>query len=771
LKIRLVCTLWGDPFVDLFLRVSVRSLLAPGNAGDVARAHEARLSMVTTQKDADRIRSSPPFARLASTIPVDFTTVGRFDADRSDPGSHAMLWRAALEESRRRGETVVFVIPDVIYPSGTLTRWVERLEAGAAAVFSPALQVVCETALPELEQRFPDPGQPFDLDADAAGTLGLRHLHPLWIAHVRGSPRASFHPEHLLRAVGSGASMRLLALFPFCVDPSRAGIYAGGDRVPAVPIAWEPVTILSLEPACKQLERFFRGSRLDLDAMTGLGGWLDDVSAGEHPAIGVDFAVSMDSAGDRAIRASSHAASFFVTQARLSRRIHRIWRATHRLGCHDAARVLATAHFVLPLRRRWRHRGPVTVLVPRVAMRDAASAAAVRDALAPGHERALAALIDAHVVPGDVTLRSGAFYAQVASVPDRPASDRAAPDWSAPDERFTTGAGVMFEAVEGADASSSRAGFRVLDRLVADGISVYAVDRILPAPETSNARQPQRRQRRERRRTPPAGPRPMETSPVLEPWLERLRRRAADARQAGGRHRFATIGRWIYRQVLVSQPSFSSRLRIRMTRRGLGDAERRLLSEAFTILGLSDVAEIAAFHETLGMHGTGESPLRRELQRIAQNLRLGPADAERRFRQVVAAKADVAEAWLGLGYLSADRGALDDALECFDRAVAGRPYLVPGNSTLLPGAVAASAKGLLLEQAGRLTEAEAAYSVAVAAGAKNDVCRRYARLLRARGAVDEACIHFDRAVSWDYRAHPFPPLPRSLDDIVRVFQH
>jgi tetratricopeptide (TPR) repeat protein len=140
------------------------------------------------------------------------------------------------------------------------------------------------------------------------------------------------------------------------------------------------------------------------------------------------------------------------------------------------------------------------------------------------------------------------------------------------------------------------------------------------------------------------------------------------------------------------------------------------------------------------------------------------------LRQVVAAKPDVAEAWLGLGYLSADRGTVEAALECFDRAVVGRPYFVPGNSMLIPGAVASSAKGRLLEQAGRLAEAEASYSVAVAAGAKNDVCRRYARLLRARGALDEACIYFDRAVPWDDRAHPFPTLPRLLGDILRAFQ-
>lgn len=782
MKIRLVCTLWGDSFVDLFLRLSVRSLLAPGNAADLARGRPVRLSIVTTRKDEASLRASPSFGRLAAALPVDFTTVGRLDADLSDPTSHAMLWRAALEEARRRGETVVFVIPDVLIPRDTLTRWVERLEAGAAAVFSPALQVVCETALAELEQRFPDAALPLDLDAAAAGALGLRHLHPHWIAHVRGSPRASFHPEYLMRTVGRGVNMRLLALFPFCIDPSRAGIYAGGDRVPAVPIAWDPFSVLSLEPACKQLERNFRGAPLDRDGLTGLSGWYDESSAVEHPAIGVDFTVSADASSDRALRASSHAASFFVTQARLSRRIHRVWRAMHRLGCRDAARVLATAHFVLPLRRRWRHRGPVTVLVPRAAMGDAAAtAAAVREALAIGHERALTALIDAHVVLGDVALRSGVSYVQIESAADLPAAGGGVGD------RFTTAAGVTFAAAPESPSSSSAppasaptspaaVSFRVLSEVVADGISVYAIDRILPAaqaPDTGGWRAgvgAGARRREKAKMPPPLAVHPKETSEAIEPWLERLRRRAADARQGAKRHRLSTVGRWVYRQVLVSRPPFSRRLRIRMTRRGLGDADRRRLVEAFTILGLADLGQMAAFHGSLGVHGIGAPPLTLELQRIADAFPVEAADAERRFREVVAAKPDVAEAWLGLGYLAADRGDVAAAVDCFDRAAAGRPYVVPGNATVLPGAVAASAKGRLLEQAGRLTEAEAAYASAIALGAKNDVCRRYARLLRARGAADEASVQFDRAVPWDGRAHPFPPLPRLLGDVVRVFQ-
>ena len=231
LKIRLVCAMWGDPFVDLFWRVAVRSLLAPGNAIDVARACPTRLSIITTRQGAAHIRSSPSFDRLASMLAIDFTTVGPLDPDRA---SHVVLWRVALDESRHRGETVVFVIPDVVYPRGTLTRWVERLGAGAAALFTPSLQAVCETALPELEQRFPDPAGPIDLDAAAAAPLCLRHLHPLWIAHLRDTPRASFPTRSTDAPHRRRSNIRMLALFPICVDPRRAGLDVG--MRPTVPV-------------------------------------------------------------------------------------------------------------------------------------------------------------------------------------------------------------------------------------------------------------------------------------------------------------------------------------------------------------------------------------------------------------------------------------------------------------------------------------------------------------------------------------------------------
>src|SRR5262249_21750983 len=150
--------------------------------------------------------------------------------------------------------------------------------------------------------------------------------------------------------------------------------------------------------------------------------------------------------------------------------------------------------------------------------------------------------------------------------------------------------------------------FQVLGQLVVDGISVYVIDRVLLPPDKASPLP--------RQRTSPAIPCPMETSPALDPWLERLRRREADGRQGSGSRRVGTVARWIFRQVLVSRPPLSRRLGVCMTRRRLGDVERRRLDEAFIIMGLGALTELVKFHETLGVH-TGASRLKLELERIA----------------------------------------------------------------------------------------------------------------------------------------------------------
>ena len=82
-------TVWGQRFADLFLGVTVRSLMSEGNVAAFAGRHTAVYSIFTTEDTADYLQRSSLFQQLQSLIDssnVVFATT----AQRSD---HNLLQR------------------------------------------------------------------------------------------------------------------------------------------------------------------------------------------------------------------------------------------------------------------------------------------------------------------------------------------------------------------------------------------------------------------------------------------------------------------------------------------------------------------------------------------------------------------------------------------------------------------------------------------------------------------------------------------------------
>ena len=64
MRIRLVTAVWGQEYVDTFVRVGLRSLLSQGNIPDLAVEHEVLYTIYTMQPDAQTLERAPAFARL-----------------------------------------------------------------------------------------------------------------------------------------------------------------------------------------------------------------------------------------------------------------------------------------------------------------------------------------------------------------------------------------------------------------------------------------------------------------------------------------------------------------------------------------------------------------------------------------------------------------------------------------------------------------------------------------------------------------------------------
>jgi hypothetical protein len=277
MKIRLVTVVWGREFVEIFLRIGLRTLLAGGNAPALARAHQVTYTIYTTPEDRQLLEAEPAFARLREALNVQFSLFGLSEIDRASPSSHGIFWYRAIALARRRNEVLFFIMPDVLYARGTLLAWARHFESGARAVFTVGPRVALETTLPELEARFPARQEPCDLSREELLELLYRHFHPAHAIMRRDSSRRFAHPEYDLRVVpGRGVIIRDMVSHPFCLDPgyfSKLRYFAPEDHLES--LAFEPCSTVSAEPLLKFIDQWYRPWPLDEIRLSNLGGWWD----------------------------------------------------------------------------------------------------------------------------------------------------------------------------------------------------------------------------------------------------------------------------------------------------------------------------------------------------------------------------------------------------------------------------------------------------------------------------------------------------------------
>ena len=429
MKIRLVTVVWGREFVDIFLRICLRSLLADGNAAALAKVHQVTYTIYTTPEDRQLFEAEPAFTRLREAVNIQFSLFNLSEIDSADPGSHGIFWYRAIKLAQRQNEVLFFIMPDVLHARGTLLAWARRFENGARAVFTVGPRVALETVLPELEARFPARRGPCDLSREELLELLYRHFHPLHAIMRRGSLRRHAHPEYDLRIVpGDGMIIREMVSHPFCIDPgyfSNLRYFAPEDHLDA--LAFEPCSTVSAEPLLKFVDKWYRPWPLDEHRLSNLGGWWDwhTTRACERESE-FPFELPLQCGGDRGSRSERSRAiaggRFYRTQIVSAARIFNLFKTLRERGFYQAAALLAAAVYAGRLRRRIGLRRGAILLVPTDVAFEA-DRASILELLLPGRERELLDLIGDHIVLEQDELRASRRYRKLVSQPPTPRSD------------------------------------------------------------------------------------------------------------------------------------------------------------------------------------------------------------------------------------------------------------------------------------------------------------------------------------------------------------
>lgn len=412
----IVTNVWGERHTELFLRMTLPNVLSAGNLPALAGMHRVRYRIYTTLVDQARIKASESGQRLARLVPLEFVTpLGERTPDVS---FHVHWFHRAAAEAKREGAFAVFVPPDTLWSDGTFRRCGEIMADGFKAIATPFLQVVAETCLPEVVNKFGDESDG-SIRIPAAGLyeMGRRHLHPLTALGMPRSPHARPALELYWPVPGEGFVSRFAVRELFAFDPRRCPItflwYAGGaeDR-DGIYFSSGPsdMGMLSVDHLDKYISNYIVGHTItpgDLVRST-LHPWNDTTQTRIFARQRVHWHGERKTPKRwRRAETNSDRAMREVEARRIAQRL---WARLREVGCSRAAGVLALALEATALARQWREDTPLTVFVPT----DEAFAAEeqkIATLLALGAELRLTRLLRRHVVAGKVGYARGLFLA------------------------------------------------------------------------------------------------------------------------------------------------------------------------------------------------------------------------------------------------------------------------------------------------------------------------------------------------------------------------
>ena len=780
MKIRLISTFWGDRFTDLFLRIAVRSLLARDNVPAVASRHRVSWTIYTTEESRETCRKSPIFRQLEGMLHTEFVIFAPGEIDPRNPSSHWIAWHRGVELARRNGELAFFIIADMLHATSTLSRWAELFERGYRAVWAQAQQVVADTAIKELEDRFlPGTGEPIAMSVEEVVRLTIRHLHPVRIGMFRDSRRWTRHPEVVFADVpGFGIAMRAIGSHPFCVDPSYFSMtdaFSPLDHFEA--IAFEGSCGVGLEPMLKSANLYYRIARMDEDRLSSMGAWLDYfVTPADLIESQRTHRLAVRKPGDDAAFARADTAlGFYVSQVRLTGAIYRLVREMRRAQCRLAAGLVATAHFAARLRRHWNVRGAVTVLVPNDAAFKGLGREWLDALVAPGSEKTLIDAVLRHVLPGQ--------------------------------HHFVVGETLSVDVLtDGSRPTRARSPVRLSVRVVSgptqvDDCTIYVVDRPLltAAPVSGAGLRPPGRWAAHPARVTTSGP-PFRATDPPEPAGQTVR---AFVRRAKPRGRGAL--RLCYR-ALASLPggrrpadavrAVVRRLVVDPIERRLAAAERQDIAtistkrsratapvtragtppetsiEAFGDIQSARVllvlAELMRFYRRKIDECVADYPPLQVVESCIRETGISEERLTTELEELVRQAPGFAEAWYELGDIHLMRKNYSEALACFDRCLSGTFSIAvpPGHTGY--DVLAAQSRAMALEARGEGLAAVDTYQRAIGLDASSGMAHvAHGRLLRRLGRGREACAAFDAGMEGDPSAPWLAGVPGDFTTMAR----
>jgi len=224
---------WGRPYIDPFLEISLPSFLAPGNIPHIAARAETTYVLYTEEQDIEYVRAAPSFKRLESIVTVKIIPISvACGGDSKDLNKYyrvASCTNHCIRNFVDSDTALVIAVPDCVFSDGALAAAHERLSKGKRLIACTGLSVLKQSFIAELPQHSKSDGAAISIASKDLAFLGVKHLHPMFQVQEWNSETGTIWPSVLHWQVpGEGIIAHTLHYHPLVIQPYMQGLTSWG---------------------------------------------------------------------------------------------------------------------------------------------------------------------------------------------------------------------------------------------------------------------------------------------------------------------------------------------------------------------------------------------------------------------------------------------------------------------------------------------------------------------------------------------------------------
>lgn len=196
MNIQIICLVWGKKYTQTMLELCFSSLLTDGNLFNWPYKSSTSLILYTTQSDWKDIQKHPVTKKIKQHIAIDKIFI---DSEKnSHSGRYNQLinqHELALKNAADNDQSVIFIAPDIIFGTNSLTAIAQAIESGSQLVVTAGYRVQWDGIYPQLLKQVSS--QQLSLSEQTCTELFVEYMHSSVRSKFLGSSQFNTWLSHI----------------------------------------------------------------------------------------------------------------------------------------------------------------------------------------------------------------------------------------------------------------------------------------------------------------------------------------------------------------------------------------------------------------------------------------------------------------------------------------------------------------------------------------------------------------------------------------------